>query len=395
MSSREKLLSMAFATLGILFVSVALLPTVAIGASEKDKSAAAPPAPAVLVSTAKSRPLGIQTEYIGRVMAFLKVDLRARVSGFLHERNFEAGAKVKESDVLYVIEPEPFEAALAQRQAQVAAAIATQENATAALERYRHLESNKFASEASLDLKIADEKRAAASIKEAKAAETEAEIQLSYTKIIAPISGRIGRSSVDPGNLVGPDSGVLATLVRTDKMYVLFPITQAELLAARRTGDTAENLKVRAKLADGSLYKETGVIDFIDVKVDSRTDAQTVRAIFPNPDGILTDGQTVRLVIERKDPDMHLTIPMAALSTDQTGAYVFVVDKDGIAHQRRLKLGVSRDGLIAVKEGVKEGEQVVVQGIQKVRDGAKVMAKPDDTELSVGGQPMQSQGENK
>lgn len=398
MPPRRKSIPLALASFCLLANPV-LMSDLALGEnSKKDKpaaGAAAPPAPAVLVSIAKTRPLGVQTEYIGRVLAFLKVDLRARVSGFLREKNFEAGAQVKKDDVLYLIEPEPFEATLEQRQAQVAAAIATHENAVASLERYRHLEGNQFASVATLDEKTADEKRAAASIKEAKAAQTEAAIQLSYTKIIAPISGRIGRSAVDPGNLVGPDSGVLTTLVRTDKMYVLFPITQAELLAARKTGDTAENLKIRAKLADGSLYKETGLIDFIDVKVDSRTDAQSVRAIFPNPEGILTDGQTVRLVIERKDPDMHLTIPMTAISTDQTGAYVFVVDKDGTAHQRRLKLGVSRDGLIAVKEGVKEGEQVVVQGIQKVRDGAKVTAQVDNSELSAGDQPNQSQGGNK
>lgn len=380
-----------------LLLNPLLAPQLALGESSKtDKSAAgaAAPAPAVLVATAKMRPLGRQTEYIGRVQAFKKVDLRARVSGFLREQNFDAGAEVKEGAVLYLIEPEPFQAALAQRQAQVAAAIATQENAAASLERYKHLESNRYASEASLDMKIAEEKRASASIKEAKAAETEAEIQLSYTKIIAPISGRVGRSAVDPGNLVGPDSGVLVTLVRTDKMYVLFPVTQAQLIEARRTGGRPENLKLRLKLADGSLFKETGQIDFIDVKVDSRTDGQTVRAIFPNPDGILTEGQTVRLTIERKDPETHLTIPMASISTDQAGPYVFVVDSDGTAHQRRLKLGVSRDGLIAVNEGVKDGEQVVVQGIQKVRDGAKVTATLDDSELSFGGQP-QSQGENK
>lgn len=304
----------------------------------------------------------------------MKVDLRARVTGFLREQRFTAGAEVKEGEVLYVIEREPFEAALSQRQAQVAAAIATQENAAASLKRYQVLESKQVASEATLDLKIAEEKRAAASIKEARAAEKEAEIQLSYTRIVAPISGRVGRSAIDPGNLVGPESGVLVTLVRTDKMHVLFPVTQAQLIEARKTGGTAEKLKVRAKLADGSLLPQTGEIDFIDVKVDARTDGQQVRAVFQNPDGALTDGQTVRLVIERKDPDTFISIPIAALSTDQAGPYVFIVGEDGIAHQRRLKLGTSRDGVIAVMEGLKEGERVVVQGLQKVRDGAKVTA---------------------
>lgn len=376
---------------GGLFVSNA----VAAGDEKKPAAGAAAPAPAVLVTVAAKRPLGRQTEYVGRVQAFKKVDLRARVTGFLLEQKFTAGAEVKEGDTLYLIEPEPFQATLAQRQAQVAAAIATQENAAASLQRYKQLESRQVASEATLDLKIAEEKRAAASIKEAQSAEKVAEIQLSYTKIVAPISGRVGRSAIDPGNLVGPESGVLVTLVATESMYVLFPVTQAQLMEARRTGGRPENLKVRAKLADGTLYKETGRIDFLDVKVDSRTDGQTVRAIFPNPSGVLTDGQTVRLVIERIDPDEALTIPLAALSTDQAGPFVFVVDSDGTAHQRRLKLGLSRDGLIAVAEGLKEGDRVVVQGLQKVRDGAKVNATLDQTQLSAQGATIDSSGDRK
>lgn len=394
MSSREKLLPLAFGTLCLLLLSAAMLPTHAMAASEKDKPAAAPPAPAVLVSLAKMRPLGVQTEFIGRIQAFKKVDLRARVTGFMREQNFVAGAHVKEGELLYLIEPEPFEANVAQQEAQVASAIATQENAIASLERYRHLESNKFASEATLDSKIADEKRAAASIKQSKASLQDAEIQLSYTRILAPLTGRIGRSAIDPGNLISPSSGVLATLVRTDKMYALFPVTQAELLQARKAGENATNLNVRAKLADGSFYKEIGVIDFLDVTVDSRTDGQMVRAVFPNPDDLLTDGQTVRLVIERKDPETFLTIPQTAISTDQGGAYVFVVDSDGTAHQRRIQLGQSRDALVAVTEGLKDGDRVVVQGIQKVRDGAKVSATVDDSKLS-GNNAQQSQGENK
>lgn len=397
MAPRSKFITLTFGVCGLLLSPVFFAGHV--NAEDKKAkpaaAAAAPPAPAVLVTPAKTRPLGQQTEYVGRVQAFKKVDLRARVSGFMREQKFEPGAIVKEGDVLYVIEPEPFQAALAQREAQVSAAIATQENAAISLQRYQKLESKQVASEAQLDLKIAEEKRAAASIKEAQAAQKEAEIQLSYTKIVAPISGRVGRSAVDPGNLVGPDSGVLVTLVATDKMYVLFPVTQAQLMEARRTGGRPENLKVRAKLADGSLYAETGHIDFVDVKVDSRTDGQIVRAIFPNPNGILTDGQTVRLVIERTDPNTFLTIPVAAVSTDQAGPYVFVVDKDGTAHQRRLKLGVSRDGLIAITEGLEAGDNVVVQGLQKVRDGAKVAAQPDKSQLSADGQVNDSKGDRK
>lgn len=339
---------------------------------------AAVPAVAVLVEKAQKRALGRQTEFVGRVEALEKVDLRARVTGFLRERNFEAGAKVKAGDTLYLIEKEPFEAALLQRRAQLAAAKATQENAATALKRYEQLESRQVASTAQLDDKIAEEKRSSASILEAQAAIQNAEIQISYTTIKAPISGTIGRSLVDPGNLVGPETGVLATIVRTDKMYVLFPVTQSQLLEARKNHSDRRNLSVRAKLADGSFLEQKGVIDFIDVKVDPRTDGQTVRAIFPNDSGALTDGQTVRLVIERSNPDEATTIPTTALATDQGGTYVFVVDDKDLVEQRRVKLGVSRDGAVVVTEGVQPGERVIVQGIQKVRTGMKVKAELRD-----------------
>ena len=373
-----------------LIVGLFVLHPVAPAAAEdeaKGQQAAAAQAPAVLVVKAKKQSLARQTEFVGRVEALEKVDLRARVSGFLRERKFDAGAEVSKGDILYLIEPEPFEAALEQRQAQLESAVATHDNAVFTLKRYKDLEAKQAASTAQLDQKIADEKTAAAGIAAAKAAVEDAKINLSYTKVVAPISGRIGRSSIDPGNLVGPDSGVLATLVRTDKMYALFPVTQRQLLEAKKNGDDAKDLIVRAKLADGSLAEQKGVIDFIDVKVDPRTDGQIVRAIFPNENRLLTDGQTLRIVIESKSPDEATVIPTTALATDQQGTYTFVVTADNKVERRNLKLGISRDGLIAVTDGLKVGEQVIVQGQQKVKDGGTAKA-----ELEKG--PADKQGGN-
>ncbi|HRY06356.1 MAG TPA: efflux RND transporter periplasmic adaptor subunit [Hyphomicrobiaceae bacterium] len=361
-------------SLAWLFLVTSALAPVSAAAQDAKKTAAAE-LPSVLVAKARAREMGKQSEFVGRVQAFEKVELRARVSGFLRERKFDAGAKVTKGDILYLIEPEPFEAALAQRRAQLVSAEATHENAVAALKRYRDLESKQVASTAQLDEKIADEKRATASIAEAKAAIQDAEINLSYTKIVAPISGTIGRSSVDPGNLVGPDSGVLATLVRTDQMYALFPVTQRQLLEAKKSGSKSKDLIVRARLADGSLAEQKGVIDFLDVTVDPRTDGQIVRALFPNNNGLLTDGQTLRLLIESDNPQMATVIPMAALATDQGGTYVFVVGDDNKVVRRNLKLGISRDGVVSVTDGLKLGERVIVQGQQKVREGATVNAE--------------------
>lgn len=333
-----------------------------------------PPKPAVLVAKAEKKPIGLSTEFVGRVEAFEKVELRARVQGFLRERNFEAGAKVEKGQKLFRVEPEPFEAQLQQRQAQLASAQATLQNAVAQLQRYQTLEAKDVASTAQLDVRVADEARAKAGVLEAEAAVRDAEIQLSYTDIITPISGRIGRWSVDTGNLVGPDSGVLATVVNTEKMYVLFPVTQAQLLQARRTTQR-DNWNVRVRLADGSFLPQPGVIDFVDVVVDPRTDGQIVRAVVPNDNISLTDGQTVRVKIEQATPNEAIAIPQAAVATDQAGQFVFIVNDAGKVEQRRLKTGPSKDGFVAVIEGVAVGERVIVQGLQKVRPGVEVMVE--------------------
>jgi membrane fusion protein (multidrug efflux system) len=332
----------------------------------------APPAPAVLVQVPELKPLVQQGEFIGRVQAADKVELRARVQGFLGPRQFKDGDQVVKDQVLFTIEREPFEAAVNQRQAQLAAAQARAQNTKLQLDRTRDLASRDTASQAQLDQRVADDAQAQAAVLEAKAALQEAQIKLSYTEIKAPMAGRIGRAAVSPGNLVGAEAGTLATLVREEEMYVLFPVTQRELLEVRR--DTKQkSFNIRARLADGSLLQTPGHVDFLDVQVDPRTDGQIVRAIFANPDRVLTDGQTVRVVIEQHDATKALTIPQAAVATDQAGQYVFVVGKDDVVEQRRVKLGAGRDGAVVVENGVEADERVIVQGQQRVRPGLKVV----------------------
>jgi RND family efflux transporter MFP subunit len=334
--------------------------------------AQAPAPPAVLVQPAALRALTAQSEYIGRVKALEKVDLRARVQGFLGPRRFKDGDKVKESQILFEIERDPFEAAVEQRKAQVASAEATLTNATQQLQRAQTLIRNQTVSQATLDERTADEARARAALLDAQAALRDAEIKLSYTDIKSPIAGTVGRAVVSPGNLVGPDTGVLATVVQADSVDVLFPVTQREMLDYRRQGASAQSLLVRARLADGTLYDQEGKIDFVDVQVDPRTDGQIVRAVFPNPAAMLAEGQTVRVVIEEKAADKVVVIPQSAVAVDQTGPYVFVVAKDNKVEQRRVRLGTLREGLIVVEEGVAEGERVVVQGQQRIRAGMTV-----------------------
>jgi membrane fusion protein (multidrug efflux system) len=328
--------------------------------------------PAVLVQPAALRVLTAQSEFIGHVKALDKVDLRARVQGFLGPRQFKDGEHVRESEVLFQIERAPFEAAVEQRQAQVAAAEATLVQATQQLQRAQALIKNQTISQATLDDRTAEEARARAAVLEARAALRDAEIRLSYTDIKSPITGRIGRAVVSPGNLVGPDTGVLATVVRDDPIEVLFPVTQREMLEAKRVGGTREALLARARLADGSLYDEEGKINFVDVQVDPRTDGQIVRALFPNPKSTLVDGQSVRIVIEEKDGAKVVVIPHSAVAVDQSGPYVFVVAKDNRVELRRVRLGTVRESLVVVEEGIAAGDLVVVQGQQRVRAGMTV-----------------------
>jgi len=331
---------------------------------------AAPP-PAVLVQPAELRSMTKQAEFVGRAEALEKVDLRARVQGFLGPRLFKEGDTVKENQVVFTIEREPFEAVVDQRKAQLAAAEATFANSDQQLQRTTELARKGNAPIAQLDQRTAEQRQAKAAVMEAEANLRDAQIQLSYTDIKTPISGRIGRAAVSPGNLVGPDTGVLATVVQDDPMQVLFSVTQREMLEARDSEVTGK-VRARVRLANGSLYSEKGRVDFLDVQVNPRTDGQTVRAMFPNPDDILTSGQTVRVIIEEKGGDKVVVIPQSAIAIDQTGPYVFVVGENNTVEQRRLKLGTNREGLAVVEDGVKPGERVVVQGQQRIRAGITV-----------------------
>src|SRR3984893_9228630 len=329
------------------------------------------PPPAVLVQPAELRSMTKQAEFVGRAEALEKVDLRARVQGFLGSRLFKEGDDVKEGQVVFTIEREPFEAAVDQRKAKLAAARATFANADQQLQRTAELARKGNAPLAQLDQKTAEQGQAKAAVMEAEANLRDAQIQLSYTEIKTPISGRSGRAAVSPGNLVGPDSGVLATVVQEDPMQVLFSVTQREMLEARET-EPSGKVRARVRLADGSLYGEKGRIDFFDVQVNPRTDGQIVRAMFPNPDDVLTNGQTVRVIIEEKGGDKVVVIPQSAIAIVQKRPYVFVVGDNNVVEQRRVRLGTGREGLAVVDEGVNPGERVVVQGQQRIRAGITV-----------------------
>jgi membrane fusion protein (multidrug efflux system) len=343
----------------------------AVGFSTAQAQQAGPP-PAVLVQAAELKALGARSEYIGRAAAVDKVDLRARVKGFLGPRKFNDGDPVKEGQVVFTIEPDTYQAAVDQKTALRDSAKAALTNSEIQFKRAAELLRTNTGTQAVYDQRQSEQLQAKATLEEAEAALRDAEINLSYTEIKSPITGRIGKAAVSPGNLVSPDSGVLATVVTESPMRVLFSVTQRELIEARKQGGGNEGLVVQLRLADDSIYSEKGKLDFLDVTVDPKTDGQIVRALFANKNNTLTDGMTVRVVLEAEKAPTVVAVSESAVALDQAGAYLFVVNDKNVVEQRRIKVGTSRDGLLAIDEGLKAGEKVIIQGQQRVRAGMTV-----------------------
>lgn len=339
---------------------------------------AAPP-PAVVVVAAERRDITSSTDFVGRVEAVDKVDLRARVEGFLENRAFEEGKPVQQGDLLFQIQQSEFRATVDQAKAELAAAEARKTNSAGQLARALTLLQKKDVPEAEVDRRRAEDQMAEANVLQAKAALEKAELNLAYTEIRSPINGRIGRAAYTVGNLVGPDSGVLATIVSQDPIYVVFAVSQRILLdvqkQARAGGGKAKDDNIlRLILADGSTYPQPGKIDFADIQISESTDTLSVRGSFPNPLGQLIDGQFVTLSVEADTPEQAVVIPQVALQADQAGVFVLAVRDDNTAEIRRVKTGAAQGAMIAVEEGLKEGERVIVEGAQKVRPGQAVEA---------------------
>jgi membrane fusion protein (multidrug efflux system) len=349
-----------------------------LAAKPPPAAAAQPPAPAVGVRVATMKGVSQSFEFVGRIKATDKVEIRARVEGFLQKVLFKEGQDVKAGDLLYQIEKVQFQAAVDQAKANIAVAEAELTRAKLEYDRALDLSKRQFSPQSQVDQNKAALDTAAGRLMQLKAALTQAEVNLDYTDIRAPIDGRIGRTAFTVGNLVNPASGVLATIVSQDPIYVLFPVSVRDLEAIRearrKDGGGMAKIDIRVRLPSGQEYPHPGVWNLTDPQVDPQTDTLIMRATIPNPERTLTDGQFVTAIIRERQDAPRLVVPQAALQVDQSGYYVLVVNDQHKVEQRRVQTGPQLGTEVVVTSGIKEGEKVIVDGIQKVRPGQVVQA---------------------
>jgi membrane fusion protein, multidrug efflux system len=361
------------AVIGALFVAL----IVSSGCDTAAAQGASPP-PAVSVSPVASRQVTETGDFVGRVSAVNKVDIVARVTGFIGKRNFTEGQMVKTGDLLFRIEPDTYKAAVDQQAANVAKAQANEVNANLQLKRSQELVKNQNVPQSTVDQNLAAEQSAQADILQAQALLEQAKINLGYTEIFAPIDGRIGIANYTVGNLVSPSTGILATIVSQDPIYVTFEASEADVVEYRKrvaaSVDKDPHVTVHIRLPDGSIYSHPGTTNFLDVQVQADTDTITARAQLPNPDGELIPGGVVGVIVERGKPRYALLVPQAAVLLDQAGHYVLVVGDDKKVEQRRVTTGPDHGKDIEIADGLKEGEFVIIDGIQKVHPGQVVAA---------------------
>ncbi len=332
----------------------------------------------------------IETErFIGRIQAVEQVNLVPRVTAFIDQIAFTEGQEVRKGDLLYRLEQPPFQADVAARQATIEQIQAQLDNANVTLERAQTLLRTPAGQQSTVDAAKASQGNLQGQLLTAQANLRTSQIQLGYTTITAPIDGKIGRTAITVGNVVSPGSGVLATIVRQDPMYVVFPIStrSAIELRSRYVGKGGfDAVQIRVVLPDGRSYDSVGKLNFVDNTIAASTDTITLRGTIPNPPlpaqtpGSVTrelvDGEFVQVLLQGVTPVDVLAVPRAAVLTDQGGDYVYTVGEDNKAAKTPVKLGQSTPVTAGVMSGLTEGQAVIVDGLQKVRPGQPVAPAP-------------------
>jgi len=319
-------------------------------------------------------------QFVGRVEAVNRVEVRARVTGYLEEVLFREGTLLEEGAPLYRIEHGLFQAAVEQAQGTLERSKAAKNLAAIQLQRAQDLLARQAGTEVTRDQQQAAFDQANGQIMTDEANLSTAKINLGYTDIASPIKGEVGKTNITKGNVVSPETGVLTVIVSQDPMYVTFPVSDRDFLRARSAGrqighDDLTDFKARIRFSDGTLYDQVGSLNFVNVTVDRATDTVLVRATVPNPKSTLIDGQLVTVEVEVGAPQEKVVVPQAALIADQEGVYVFVAE-DGKAAVRRVRPGGEEGTGIVIEQGLAGGELVIVDHLQSMRPGVAVLAHP-------------------
>jgi membrane fusion protein (multidrug efflux system) len=329
------------------------------------------------VVRAERKPIAKAGDFVGRVEAISRVEIRARVTGYLEEVLFKEGDLIIEGTPLYRIEKGLFQAQVDLAQAALGRSKAAKTLSALQLARAEELLGKQAGTVAARDQVRAQDEQAEAAVMSDEALLDIAKINLGYTDILSPIAGKVGRTNITKGNVVSPSSGPLTVIVSQDPICVSFPVSQREFLRAQTEGRRVDisNIKARLHFADHTTYPLEGAINFVDVQVDRATDTILARAVFPNPAGALVDGQFVNIELETGKPEEKVVIPQAALIADQEGIYVFVVE-DGKAVVKRVKPGGESDTGVVIDRGLNGGELVIIDGLSVVRPGIEVRPNP-------------------
>ena len=350
--------------------------------NQQQPTAAPPPPPKVTVSQPINREVVEWEEYTGRLEAVESVEVRARVNGYLQSIHFKNGATVKQGDLLFVIDPRPYQAELERAKADLALASVRLERTGKDLARAQQLVRSRAVSEEEVDTRVSDQRQAQESVQAARAMVNAAQLNVEFTQVRAPISGRISRNLVSVGNLINggtTQSTVLTTIVSLDPIYCYFEADERSFLRGIRQSRNGERANSRSgkqpvyvALADEEGFPRQGSIDFVDNRLDQNTGTITVRAVLPNADLLLTPGLFARVRVPAGDKYQALMLPPEAVASDLSQQFVFVVDAQNLAQYRKVTPGPIIDGLRIIRDGLQPDDWVIVKGVQRAKTGAKV-----------------------
>jgi multidrug efflux system membrane fusion protein len=349
-------------------------------AEAQTQAQAGPPVSAAVVV---EKQVAETQEFSGRLEAIEHVDIRPRVSGFITAVNFKPGATVKKGDVLFVIDPRPFQAEAERADAAAKAARAKAELAKLELTRAERLLADKAIAQREYDASASAQKELEANARAAQAQYETAKLNVAYTRVVSPIDGRVSKAEITLGNLVDASS-VLTSVVSVERIYASFDGDEDTYLRVRSQAHSGQPVTVRVGLANEEGFPHEGKLEFVDNQLDTRAGSVRMRATFANKDDVMAPGLFARVQIGGGSEKPALLISDRAVGTDQSRKFVFVVSPDGKAEYREVKLGPVVDGLRVVKAGLKPGEKIVVNGLQRVRPGSPITAQTVPMVASTG-----------